>query len=112
MTRTQTLSAANRDWRRRLAIVRAAMLVVVLAGCASRPKLPEPLRGPTLESERLGETMGKGERREMESASGRVVPVAPPGGSAVSALAWNDAGTHLAFGTEAGGAGLVDLSKR
>ena len=47
-----------------------------------------------------------------EVASGRVVPVAPPGGSAVSALAWNDAGTHLAFGTEAGGAGLVDLSKR
>ncbi len=78
MTRTQTLSAATRDWRRRLAVVMAAMLVVVLAGCASRPKLPEPLRGPTLESERLGETMGKGESREMESASGRVVLTPPP----------------------------------
>jgi len=47
-----------------------------------------------------------------EVASGRVVPVAGPRGSAVSALAWNGAGSHLAFGTEGGFAGLIDLSKR
>ena len=29
----------------------------------------------------------------------------------MSALAWNTAGTHLAFGTETGFAGVVDLSK-
>jgi WD40 repeat protein len=45
-------------------------------------------------------------------ASGRVVPVAAPRGSAVSALSWNGAGTHLAFGTEGGFAGLVDLTRR
>ena len=47
-----------------------------------------------------------------EVASGRVVPVAAPGRGAVSALAWSDSGTHLAFGTEEGFAGLVDLSRR
>lgn len=47
-----------------------------------------------------------------EIASGRIVPVAPPRGSAVSALAWNEAGTRLAFGTEAGHAGILDLAKR
>ncbi|MBX9595523.1 MAG: WD40 repeat domain-containing protein [Roseomonas sp.] len=47
-----------------------------------------------------------------EVASGKVVPVAPPRGSAVSTLAWNATGTHLAFGTEAGLCGVVDLSKR
>ncbi len=47
-----------------------------------------------------------------EVASGKVVPVAPPGRGPISALAWNSAGTHLAFGTEAGFAGLLDLSKR
>ncbi|MBR0672076.1 WD40 repeat domain-containing protein [Neoroseomonas soli] len=47
-----------------------------------------------------------------EVASGRVVPVAAPRGSAISALAWNAAGTHLAFGAENGFAGIVDLSKR
>ncbi|MBR0682704.1 WD40 repeat domain-containing protein [Roseomonas eburnea] len=47
-----------------------------------------------------------------EIASGRVVPVAAPRGSAISALAWNPAGTHLAFGAESGFAGIVDLSKR
>jgi WD40 repeat protein len=45
-------------------------------------------------------------------ASGRVVPVAAPRGSAVSALAWDDVGGLLAFGTEAGFAGVVDLTKR
>jgi WD40 repeat protein len=44
--------------------------------------------------------------------SRRVLPIAPPGHGAVSALAWNDAGSHLAFGTEQGFAGVVDLSKR
>lgn len=47
-----------------------------------------------------------------EIASGRVMPVSAPGRGAISALAWNDAGTHLAFGTEEGFAGLLDLSKR
>jgi WD40 repeat protein len=47
-----------------------------------------------------------------EVASGKVVPVAPPRGSAVSALAWSAQGSHLAFGTEAGLCGLVDLSRR
>jgi len=47
-----------------------------------------------------------------EVASGKVVPVAPPRGSAITSLAWNATGTRLAFGTEAGLAGFVDLSKR
>ncbi len=44
--------------------------------------------------------------------SGKVVPVAAPGHGGVSALAWNRTGSHLAFGTEKGFAGLLDLSKR
>ena len=47
-----------------------------------------------------------------EIASGKVVPVAAPGRGAVSALAWNAAGTQLAFGTEVGFAALLDLAKR
>jgi WD40 repeat protein len=47
-----------------------------------------------------------------EIASGKVVPVVPPGRGGISALAWNATGTHLAFGTEEGFAGLVDLSKK
>jgi WD40 repeat protein len=47
-----------------------------------------------------------------EVGSGRVVPMAAPRGSAVSALGWNGIGSHLAFGTEGGFAGLIDLSKR
>jgi WD40 repeat protein len=47
-----------------------------------------------------------------EVTSGRVVPVAAPRGSAVSALAWDDVGAQLAFGTESGFAGLVDLARR
>ncbi|PHK95020.1 hypothetical protein CR162_09715 [Pseudoroseomonas rhizosphaerae] len=47
-----------------------------------------------------------------EIGSGKIVPVAAPGRGAVSALAWNATGTHLAFGTETGFAGLVDLSRR
>jgi WD40 repeat protein len=45
-------------------------------------------------------------------ASGRVVPIAPPGHGPVSALAWNGPGSRLAFGTETGFAAIVDLSKR
>jgi WD40 repeat protein len=47
-----------------------------------------------------------------EVASGKVVPVAPPAGSPVSALAWSPNGALLGFGTEAGRAGLVDLARR
>ena len=44
--------------------------------------------------------------------SSRILPIVPPTGSPVSALAWSPAGTHLAIGTEAGFAAIVDLSKR
>ena len=47
-----------------------------------------------------------------EVASGKVVPVAPPGGSPVSALAWSANGALLAFGTEDGRAGVIDLARR
>lgn len=47
-----------------------------------------------------------------EIGSGKVVPVAAPGHGGISALGWNATGTHLAFGTEQGFAGLVDLSRR
>ncbi len=33
-----------------------------------------------------------------------------PAGSPISALAWNAKGTSLAFGTEDGDAGIIDLS--
>ena len=44
--------------------------------------------------------------------SQKVLPIAPPGHGTVSTLVWNDAGSHLAFGTELGFAAVVDLSKR
>jgi len=47
-----------------------------------------------------------------EIGSGRIVPVAAPGRGAVSALAWNGAGSALALGTETGFAAVVDLAKR
>lgn len=47
-----------------------------------------------------------------EVASGKVVPVAPPGKGAVTALGWNAAGSVLGFGTETGFAGVVDLGRR
>ena len=47
-----------------------------------------------------------------EIGSGKAIPVAPPGNGAVSVLAWSGGGSHLAFGTEAGFAGVVDLSRR
>jgi WD40 repeat protein len=48
----------------------------------------------------------------VEIASGKVVPVAPPGKGGIASLGWNMAGTQLAFGTESGFAGLLDLAKR
>lgn len=45
-------------------------------------------------------------------ASERILPVAAPGGGAVTALAWSADGVWLAIGTERGFAALVDLSKR
>lgn len=47
-----------------------------------------------------------------EIASGRVLPLAEPKGSAVTALAWSDPGTWLAFGCEDGRVGVIDLAKR
>jgi WD40 repeat protein len=44
--------------------------------------------------------------------SSRILPIAPPGRGAVSALAWSSDGSKLAFGTEDGFAGLIDLAKR
>jgi WD40 repeat protein len=41
-----------------------------------------------------------------------VVPVAAPGRAAISAIAWNGSGSHLAFGTEDGFAAIVDFSKQ
>jgi Anaphase-promoting complex subunit 4 WD40 domain len=42
-------------------------------------------------------------------ADGAEVLARRPGGAAVSALAWNSAGTALAVGTEDGQAGVIDL---
>ncbi len=44
--------------------------------------------------------------------NGRILPVAPPGEGGISALAWGANGTLLAFGTEKGFCGLIDLSAR
>ena len=43
--------------------------------------------------------------------SSRIVPMVPPGHGAVSTLAWSHDGGRLAFGTEAGFAGVVDTSR-
>ena len=45
-------------------------------------------------------------------ATERILPIAPPGKGAVTALAWGADGASLAFGTDQGLAALVDLSKR
>ena len=45
-------------------------------------------------------------------ASERVLPVAPPGQGAVTALAWSADGNALLVGTDQGFAALVDLGKR
>lgn len=42
-------------------------------------------------------------------ASSRIVPIVPPGGSPVSAVAWSPDGAFLAVGTEAGSAALIDF---
>jgi len=47
-----------------------------------------------------------------EVGSGKIVPVAAPGRGAVSALAWSRSGAHLAFGTETGFCGVVNLAKQ
>jgi len=47
-----------------------------------------------------------------EITSGKVVPIAPPSGSPVSALSWSPNGALLAYGTESGTAGLIDLARR
>jgi WD40 repeat protein len=43
-------------------------------------------------------------------ADGAEILARRPGGSPVSALAWDEAGTRLAFGTEDGDAGIIDLA--
>ena len=48
----------------------------------------------------------------VDVASERILPVAPPGHGAVSALAWSADGGRLAFGTETGFVALFDLTKR
>lgn len=48
----------------------------------------------------------------VEVTSGKVVPVAAPGRGPISAMAWNPSGTHLAFGTEWGFCGVVNLSRQ
>jgi WD40 repeat protein len=40
----------------------------------------------------------------------KILAVAGPGHGAISALAWNSSGSHLAFGTETGFAAIVDFS--
>jgi WD40 repeat protein len=47
-----------------------------------------------------------------EIASRRVLRVAPPATSAVSALAWSTDGAWLAYGTQAGFAAVIDFSPR
>ncbi len=44
-------------------------------------------------------------------ASRRALPIAPAGGSPISALAWSPDGARLAFGNEAGAASVVYLGK-
>lgn len=45
-------------------------------------------------------------------ASSRILPLAPPEHGSVSTLAWSANGAWLAFGTELGRAGVLDLSRR
>jgi WD40 repeat protein len=42
----------------------------------------------------------------------QILPICGPGRGAVTALAWNATGSHLAFGTETGFAGTVDFSSK
>ncbi len=43
-------------------------------------------------------------------AKEQILPVCGPGRGSVTALAWNQSGSHLAFGTEAGFAAVIDFS--
>lgn len=45
-------------------------------------------------------------------ATGRILPVAPPGHGPVSALAWSVDGSRLAIGSETGFAALIDFNAR
>jgi WD40 repeat protein len=45
-------------------------------------------------------------------ATERVLPIAPPGKGAITALAWAADGTSLIFGTDQGFAALIDLRKQ
>ncbi len=47
-----------------------------------------------------------------EIGTGKVVPVAAPGRGAISALGWSVSGAHLAFGSETGFCGIVNLTKQ
>ncbi len=48
----------------------------------------------------------------VDIGSARILPVAGTGRGAVSTLAWDVSGTHLAIGSETGFAAVVDFSKR
>ena len=48
----------------------------------------------------------------IDIAQEEILPVCGPGRGAVSALAWNPSGSHLAFGTASGFAGVMDFSRR
>jgi WD40 repeat protein len=45
-------------------------------------------------------------------ARATILPIAGPGRGAISALAWNASGSHLAFGTESGFAATIDFSNQ
>ncbi len=47
-----------------------------------------------------------------DTGSSRILPIAPPVGGPVSALAWSPNGQHLAIGTETGFAAIVDFAKK
>jgi WD40 repeat protein len=46
----------------------------------------------------------------IDVAQEKILPVCGPGRGAVSAMAWNAAGSHLAFGTETGFSAILDLA--
>ena len=70
-----------------------------------------PWSPPTLQHEAVAAGFSDGLVVIAEIASARILPICGPGRGPVSALAWSGEGGHLAFGTETGFAGLVDLSK-
>lgn len=77
------VTASLRVRVRRLMVLWMTLLVVLLAGCATkRPKLPEPLRNPNLDSESLvsviGDRASPDQATPEERASGRIVLTPPP----------------------------------